>query len=199
MASRKFTKIKKENPETSIWYEVTDMRTNVTSKCVQHMYHTNQRIHLQGGQRIGKVTTTSIVADFLEKEWAEIIEANGTVIKHNAEAIKNINIKQFEEELKQNTTSEKENVNHEYDLCKYESTYEYQMKRHMYMKHEIKLEMKRKMNNKTVTFKPATPEIERVKYIEKNEDKSNIEQKDNIPKCPESPPSKRTKESDNVK
>ena len=45
---RSITKIKKDCPQASIHFEVIDHRTQQTTKCVQHLYHTNQTIHLQG-------------------------------------------------------------------------------------------------------------------------------------------------------
>ena len=45
---RSITKIKTDCPQASIHFEVIDHRTQQTTKCVQHLYHTNQTIHLQG-------------------------------------------------------------------------------------------------------------------------------------------------------
>ena len=61
------------NPETQIKMTVTNHNTNETTKVVIKMYHANQSIHLQGGRRMGKVTSTSLMADCLEKHWTKNI------------------------------------------------------------------------------------------------------------------------------
>ena len=199
MVRRKFTKIKKENPEASVWYDVTDLRTGITSKCVQHMYHTNQGVHLQGGKRIGKVTTTSMVADYLEKEWTELIQVSGDIIKHNIKAIENIDIKQFETELKNkqkngvggSKTDINNQVKHDCFMCDYKSVFDYQMKRHMYMIHDIKLDMKRKNAARMVSVRVPN----KVKEAESGNDKTDVAA-EVINRINLSPPSKRTKEGD---
>ena len=51
------------NPETQIKMQVTNNKTNEKTKVVVKLYHTNQSIHLQGGRRMGKVTSTLLLAD----------------------------------------------------------------------------------------------------------------------------------------
>ena len=90
---------KKNNtiPENAIWYKVTDTRSGLTSKCVQKLYHTTQTIHLQGGERFGKTTTTSIMADYLEKDWAEIIENEKDKIESNTKMLANLDINRLQD------------------------------------------------------------------------------------------------------
>ena len=45
---RFLTKTKKDNPQLTIQFEVHDLKSNQTTKCSQHLYHTNQVVHLQG-------------------------------------------------------------------------------------------------------------------------------------------------------
>ena len=189
MVRRKITKTKKDNPEASVWYEVTDLRSGVSTKCVQHMYHTNQKVHLQGGQRIGKVTTTSMVADYLEKEWADLVQTHKDIIERNTEAIANIDINKFETELKNKGCHKQKDFNakpkHECDMCDYKSVFQYEMVRHMYMKHDMKTDMKRKISDssspktvpKTIMNSPISPPYKKSKEDEDptdKTDKSNI-------------------------
>ena len=90
---------KKNNaiPENAIWYEFTDTRSGLTTKCVQKLYHTTQTIHLQGGKRFGKTTTTSILADYLEKEWNEIIETEKDKIESHTKMLANLDINKLQE------------------------------------------------------------------------------------------------------
>ena len=71
---RSITKVKKDSPQASIHFEVKDHGTQQITKCVQHMYHTNQTIHLQGGKRINNNTTTSLVANVMEKQWSKLMD-----------------------------------------------------------------------------------------------------------------------------
>ena len=73
------------NPETQIKMTVTNNKTNEKTNVNIKMYHSNQSIHLQGGRRMGKVTSTSLVADCMEKHWIKNM-------KDNIESIKEINL-----------------------------------------------------------------------------------------------------------
>ena len=55
----------------------TQEKTNVVIK----LYHTNQSIHLQGGKRMGKVTSTSLMGDHLEEIWKRNMVENVNSIK----------------------------------------------------------------------------------------------------------------------
>ena len=63
------TKLKKETPQLSIHLKVHSKHTQQTTMCQQHMYHTKQVVHIQGGKRLNntQTTTTSLVADVLER------------------------------------------------------------------------------------------------------------------------------------
>ena len=68
--------VDQNNPETQVKMSVKSNNTNETTKVVIKMYHTNQSIHLQGGRRMGKGTSTSLLADCLEKHWTKNIQEN---------------------------------------------------------------------------------------------------------------------------
>ena len=73
--------VDQNNPETQVKMTVKNNNINETTKVVIKMYHTNQSIHLQGGKRMGKVTSTSLMADCLEKHWTKNIQLNTNSIK----------------------------------------------------------------------------------------------------------------------
>ena len=132
---RSITKKNNDIPENAIWYEVTDVRTGKISKCVEKFYHTTQTIHRQGGERIGKITTTSILADYLEKEWMEIIETEKEKIEHNTKMLANMDINKFQER-KKTKVAKKADLKCTCNLCPYTSKFLYQMKVHMYSYHK---------------------------------------------------------------
>ena len=78
--------------------EVKDINSNKFAKVVQHMYHTKQVIHLQGGM-LDKIKFTEIVANMLEKQWAKLKEDKRESIARYNDSIKKINLVKFEEEL----------------------------------------------------------------------------------------------------
>ena len=133
---RSVTKKNKEIPENAIWYEVTDTRTGSTTKCVQKLYHTTQTIHLQGGERFGKTTTTAIMADYLEKEWMEIIETEKDKIEFNTKMLANRDITKLQENKRAKFTK-KPDSKCTCTMCPYTSKFLYQLKIHMYTHHQI--------------------------------------------------------------
>ena len=133
---RTVTKKAKNIPENTIWYDVTDSRTGVVTKCTQHFYHTTQTVHLQGGKNIGKTTTTSVMADHFEKEWMEVEEEKKEQIQLNTKILTNLDISKLQESRKTKMTKSKEPT-FECNKCNYTSIFQYQMKVHMYSFHKI--------------------------------------------------------------
>ena len=86
---------------------------------------------------MGKITTTSILADYLEKEWTEIIETEKEKIEHNTKMLANIDIKKFQESRK-TKVAKKADLKCTCSLCPYTSQFLYQMKVHMYSYHQNK-------------------------------------------------------------
>ena len=93
------------------------------------LYHTTQTVHLQGGQRFGKTTTTSVLADYLEKEWAEIIETEKDKIKFNTKMLANLDINKIQKNKRTNIPK-KEDMKCTCTMCPYTSKFLYQMKIH---------------------------------------------------------------------
>ena len=91
---------------------------------------------MQGGERFGKTTTTTIMADYLEKEWAEIIETGKDKIESNTKMLANLDITKLQE-TKRAKFTKKPDVKCTCTLCPYTSQFLYQMKIHMYSYHQI--------------------------------------------------------------
>ena len=68
--------VDENNPETQIKMSVTNNTSKEKNNVVIKMYHTNQSIHLQGGKRMGMVTSTYLLADCLEKHWTDYMKEN---------------------------------------------------------------------------------------------------------------------------
>ena len=81
------------NPESQIKMSVTNTSTKDKTNIVVKMYHTNQTIHLQGGRRMGKVTTASLLADCLEAHWKKNMTMNKDSIISTNIALKNMIVK----------------------------------------------------------------------------------------------------------
>ena len=153
---KSMTKIKKDNPESIVWYEIKDIKSGLTYKCVQKMYNTNQTIHLQGGKRIGKVTSTSLVADFLEKMWIEILEEKKVVIDANIKAIKDMDIEQMGAGYKTKAPKKEPRPKYNCDMCDFKTIHLFEIRRHMYITHEIQIDVKslslKRHRNRQVEF-----------------------------------------------
>ena len=115
---------------------MTDSRTGLTTKCVQKLYHTTQTVHIQGGQRIGKTTTISVLADYLEKEWAEIMETEKDKIEYNTQMLANLDVNKVQQNKRPNIPK-KADMKCTCTICPYKSKFLYQMKIHMYSFHQI--------------------------------------------------------------
>ena len=161
MVRRNITSVRKESPQASVWYEVTDLKHDQVTKCVQHMYHTKQTIHLQGGKRMGNVTTTSLVADLMEKEWSELIDMKKEAIKSNTEAISKIDVTKFEEELKNEKDSKKTEIKTKYDCdkCDFKSVFYFEIERHLKILHQTNVGTKRCYERKRVRFNNDVKDI----------------------------------------
>ena len=187
---RSITKKNNDIPENAIWYEVTDTRTGKNTKCVEKLYHTKQTIHLQGGERIGKITTTSILADYLEKEWVEIIETEKDKITLNTKLLENLDIKKFQEN-KKTKTGKKAELKCTCTICPYTSKFLYQMRIHMYSYHQNKdITSVKKNCVKPLSYGVVKKEdaVKRVRIVTSiDQSKNSIEEKDEYIKHYETP------------
>ena len=68
----------------SVTNNISKEKTNVVIK----MYHTNQSVHLQGGKRMGNVTSTSLLADCMEKHWSDYMKDNVVSIEETNSILK---------------------------------------------------------------------------------------------------------------
>ena len=147
-----------DSPGAIVRMDVTNLQTGEASKCVQHFYHTKQNIHLQGGHRMGKVSTTSLVADYLEKELAYIVETRKELLYRTTKILSDMDVEKFEADLKkQNKTTKKPSdtsIMFPCDQCGYKSIYEWNVIRHKKIAHEKEVitSVKRSLEPQRVSF-----------------------------------------------
>ena len=85
--------INDNNPGTQVKMVITNNKTKETTNVVIKLYHTNQSIHLQGGRRMGKTTSTFMLADCMESYWRRNMTENASSINEANECIKSMVIK----------------------------------------------------------------------------------------------------------
>ena len=161
------TKVKLEEPEFIIWYDITDVRSGLVTRCTQKMYHTKQSIHLQGGQRIGKTTTSALVADYLEKEWNEIKEEKKSEIEYNTEVLANINITKLQND-RRNKPSKAQAAKPKYDCtdCDFKSIFKWEIKRHVRISHNLSINFK--PTKRPATSPSNTIKVKKVLKLDEN-------------------------------
>ena len=71
---------KDNNPATIVKLKVNDLESKFESKVTINLYHSSQGIHLQGGRRQGKITSCSLVANFLEEFFKETLKNKNSLI-----------------------------------------------------------------------------------------------------------------------
>ena len=120
------------NPETQIKMSVENTKTNETTNVVVKLYHTNQSIHLQGGKRMGMVTSTSLVADCLENHWSNNIKDNIDSINEANMALQNMNIKEGMVTRARHSSGDPTLY---CDKCSYKCNLKHQMNTHKISKH----------------------------------------------------------------
>ena len=122
------------NPETQVKMSVINNVTKENTNVVIKMYHTNQSIHLQGGKRMGMVTSTSLLADFLEKRWHIIMKDNVESIKEANEKIKNLVLNTGVATRARTSTSD-QTLSCEH--CSYQCSLKHQLNTHKISKHGV--------------------------------------------------------------
>ena len=72
---------------------VINNKTKENTNVVIKMYHTNQSIHLQGGKIMDMVTSTSLLAECLERHWKNNITNTIKGINEANDALKSMVLK----------------------------------------------------------------------------------------------------------
>ena len=160
---RNTTKKQKNVAEALVWWDITDTKSGLKSKCVQQMYHTTQGVHLQGGQTLPTTTTTELLADFLEQEWRSLLEKRKESIKVTIKSIEDIDIEAFKtmveltKDLKK-TPKQPEKTNLECEDCDFKSVSPIAMRKHSYIKHELVNKNINRDKRKTIRKLPSIEE-----------------------------------------
>ena len=79
--------IKGNNPATNVKWKVSDTKKKWNSHVTMNMYHTNQGVHFQGGERKGDVTSCSLAGDFFELMCSNTLKAKSVRISEIKEML----------------------------------------------------------------------------------------------------------------
>ena len=168
------------NPETQIKMRVTNNSTNEDTNVVVKMYHTNQSIHLQGGRRMGKVTSTSLVADCLEKHWADNIKNNLDKINETNFLLKTM-VVNSRMVTRARTSSGDQML--ACDFCNYVCNLKHQINTHKIAKHGVQVKPPKVAATKRKSPPNKSPEIKRKSkeiMIEPKKDVSQLKEDSSI-------------------
>ena len=106
------------------------------------LYHSKQRIHLQGGRRNGKVTSVSLVANFLDGFNKSMLLNHQTKIQSMKEALLTMDLRRnyggVKTRQKQNPWKGREPPLLKCELCHYKTIQKTELTRHMYSLHPDK-------------------------------------------------------------
>ena len=116
------------NPESQIKMMITNNKSKEKSSVVIKLYHTNQSIHLQGGRRMGNVTSTSLLADCLERHWRKNTQENMCSIKETNDKLKVMMVKPGMTIRTRTNTAEA--ITLYCDKCSYTSTMRHRLNTH---------------------------------------------------------------------
>ena len=124
--------IDKNNIESQVKMTIVNNKTKESTSAVIKMYHTNQSIHLQGGKRMGMVTSTSLLADCLERHWKNNITNNIEGINEANNALKSMVLNPGM--VLRARTSSGDNIIY-CEKCNYTCSLKHQLNMHMMSKH----------------------------------------------------------------
>ena len=127
---------KENNPATVIKLKVTDLETKFESKVTLNLYHSSQGVHLQGGRRVGKSTSCSLLATFLDEFFKETIKNKSKLIRKIKETLLQMDLrkkyqkKEATNKLKKNDKEKK--LMFKCTKCHYQTIVQTELKRHTY-------------------------------------------------------------------
>ena len=132
------------NPASVIKLKVTDLATKFESKVTMLMYHSNQGVHLQGGQTDGSITSCSLAGDFFEAYFKNIMITQRERIKKVKESIMAMDLRRNyakESAIKTRKKIEKDvKVMVKCPECDYKTFVQTEFKRHTFRMHsKVKL------------------------------------------------------------
>ena len=155
----------RNNPETQIKMIVTNKKKNEVTKVVMKFYHTNQSIHLQGGKRMGMMTSTSFLADHMEKKWRTMMTNNLVKIQQIISTLKTMTIKQGMN-LRNRTNSGDQIFS--CDKCCYKSPMKHQLNAHKMSIHAGAHEQLKTMKRKSLPSKIQQSKVTKQKITQDN-------------------------------
>ena len=161
------------NPVTVLKCKVTMKDNNFESQVALNLYHTAQGVHLQGGRRVGQVTSCSLLASLFEDFAKNIATTQEKRIKNIKSALISIDLRkkaanQCKPPKKQKSSKvEKEKGREIYlcDLCDYNSVVKGMMKRHKLVTHHapVKPHVEERVGKQQITNQVPVSPIECLK------------------------------------
>ena len=146
----------KNNPASVIKWKINDKKKNWESKVTMVLYHTNQGVHFQGGNRNGAVSSCSLAANFFESYCNNLRLKKGQRIQDIKEVLLKLDArKNYGSHTVKHKQSKKQEANTELkcDSCHYKTVLKPELKRHMFTMHRNKVNatsMKSHFNKATI-------------------------------------------------
>ena len=143
---------KDNNPVTVVKWKISDSKNNWDTRVTMNMYHTNQCIHFQGGERKGSSTSCSLAGEFFESFCLNLRTRKAERIKEIKDFLLKLDgrKKYGSQPLKKSkSTFQEENIL-KCDSCHYQTVTKSELKRHLFLTHQKKAHP---TSMKTVTFK----------------------------------------------
>ena len=97
----------------------------------------------QSGSPSSRTTTTSLLADVLEKQWAKLREDSREAIAKNAEAINKIDTSKFEKEIDEKKAKTRKSK-YQCPKCDYKTNFLHKIEVHKSVIHKSKLALTKK-------------------------------------------------------
>ena len=143
---------KDNNPVTVVKWKISDSTNSWSTKVTMNMYHTNQSIHFQGGERRGNVTSCSLAGDFFESFCKNLIQRKAGRIDEIKDFLLKLDgrKKYGSQPLKKNAKKVDADITFKCDSCHYKTVTKTELKRHLFLTHQKKVHP---ITMKKVTFK----------------------------------------------
>ena len=125
------------NPATTIKLKVLELSTKFESNATINLYHSNQGVHIQGGRRHGRVTSCSLVGEFLQEFFKNVLASQGKRIFNVRHALINVDLrKNYNKPEKTTKGKQIEKTLLSCPKCDYRTCQQTEMKRHTFKQHQ---------------------------------------------------------------
>ena len=128
---------KGNNPATIVKWKVSDTKKEWISKVTLNMYHTNQGVHFQGGERNGNATTCSLAGNIFESMCSNTLKAQSVRISEIKEMLLKLDgRKKYGSQPTKKKNNKEGDSKFKCDTCHYQTVVKTELKRHMFLTHQ---------------------------------------------------------------